>query len=98
MIGFFVVFIALTLWITGQVIKHFFGRAILTKIELLEAEWQLHIIRRNRIIKRNRASYNVSKVPHIDIQEVSPLEAERLRSKFKKKRATSKKITPINLN
>lgn len=92
-----VVLTILTLWIIGQVIMHFFSDYILWKIELLEAEWKLHKIRRNKIILDTRAKYKASKVSHLNIEEVPKEEAERLRLKFKKKKAAPTGATSINL-
>lgn len=44
----------LTLWIGGQVFLHFFGDKIVRLIELWEAEWQLHVLKRNRQIQHNK--------------------------------------------
>lgn len=87
-----IAFISFSLWITWEVFFFFCKDWVLYKIELWEAEAELHQIKRKRIIQRNRKQRN-QEVPEIQVEEVPPTETPQVwQDVFYKTRSDGRKV------
>lgn len=63
--------VSMSLWMAGQIFYFVFRERILRFIEIVEAEWHLHSLKRQKVEKRLKKERGEAKVPTVQAEEVS---------------------------